>query len=110
MCKFFFFAVIFDFLILRFFFRRVRTLYACLAENDGELSFEPNQIITNGECFIIFFDLNLSCNIDEITGNNRISQRRPLFGTRSSGLDLLHEVWPSSTVFYRLLFSKETII
>ncbi|KAK0091990.1 hypothetical protein PV326_002407 [Microctonus aethiopoides] len=26
---------------------RVRTLYACLAENDGELSFEPNQIITN---------------------------------------------------------------
>uniref|UniRef100_A0A336MDA1 CSON015484 protein n=1 Tax=Culicoides sonorensis TaxID=179676 RepID=A0A336MDA1_CULSO len=25
---------------------RVRTLYACLAENDGELSFEPNQIIT----------------------------------------------------------------
>lgn len=28
------------------YFRRVRTLYACLAENDGELSFEPNQIIT----------------------------------------------------------------
>jgi len=28
--------------------RRVRTLYACLGENDGELSFEPNQIITNG--------------------------------------------------------------
>ncbi|KAF5300015.1 hypothetical protein FQR65_LT09271 [Abscondita terminalis] len=27
--------------------RRVRTLYACLGENDGELSFEPNQIITN---------------------------------------------------------------
>lgn len=27
-------------------YRRVRTLYACLAENDGELSFEPNQIIT----------------------------------------------------------------
>lgn len=27
---------------------RVRTLYACMAENDGELSFEPNQIITNG--------------------------------------------------------------
>ncbi|XP_076665069.1 GTPase regulator associated with FAK isoform X4 [Andrena cerasifolii] len=26
---------------------RVRTLYACLAESDGELSFEPNQIITN---------------------------------------------------------------
>lgn len=30
--------------------RRVRTLYACLGENDGELSFEPNQIITNGIC------------------------------------------------------------
>jgi hypothetical protein len=29
--------------------RRVRTLYACLGENDGELSFEPNQIITNGK-------------------------------------------------------------
>nr|CAD7441049.1 unnamed protein product [Timema bartmani] len=29
--------------------RRVRTLYACMGENDGELSFEPNQIITNGE-------------------------------------------------------------
>lgn len=26
---------------------RVRTLYACMGENDGELSFEPNQIITN---------------------------------------------------------------
>lgn len=26
---------------------RVRTLFACLGENDGELSFEPNQIITN---------------------------------------------------------------
>ncbi|KAK7602050.1 hypothetical protein V9T40_009491 [Parthenolecanium corni] len=26
---------------------QVRTLYACLGENDGELSFEPNQIITN---------------------------------------------------------------
>ncbi|XP_071452500.1 rho GTPase-activating protein 26 [Hetaerina americana] len=26
---------------------RVRTLYACVGENDGELSFEPNQIITN---------------------------------------------------------------
>lgn len=30
-------------------FRRVRTLYACLAENEGELSFEPNQIIINGK-------------------------------------------------------------
>ncbi|KAL5278240.1 ARHGAP42 family protein [Megaselia abdita] len=28
---------------------RVRTLYACLGENEGELSFEPNQIITNGK-------------------------------------------------------------
>ncbi|KOB75390.1 Rho GTPase-activating protein 26 [Operophtera brumata] len=27
--------------------RRVRTLYACLGESEGELSFEPNQIITN---------------------------------------------------------------
>ncbi|XP_072158935.1 rho GTPase-activating protein 26 isoform X2 [Bemisia tabaci] len=27
--------------------RKVRTLFACLGENDGELSFEPNQIITN---------------------------------------------------------------
>lgn len=36
----------FLFLLIR---RRVRTLYACMAENDGELSFEPNQIITNGE-------------------------------------------------------------
>jgi len=31
--------------------RRVRTLYACEAENDSELSFEPNQIITNGKRF-----------------------------------------------------------
>lgn len=29
--------------------RRVRTLYACEAENDSELSFEPNQIITSGK-------------------------------------------------------------
>ncbi|XP_014363838.2 rho GTPase-activating protein 26-like isoform X2 [Papilio machaon] len=27
--------------------RRVRTLYACLGESEGELSFEPNQIITH---------------------------------------------------------------
>ncbi|XP_063365993.1 rho GTPase-activating protein 26 [Cydia amplana] len=27
--------------------KRVRTLYACLGESEGELSFEPNQIITN---------------------------------------------------------------
>lgn len=26
---------------------RVRTLYACLGEGEGELSFEPNQILTN---------------------------------------------------------------
>ncbi|KAL0830232.1 hypothetical protein ABMA28_003679 [Loxostege sticticalis] len=26
---------------------RVRTLYACLGESEGELSFEPNQIVTN---------------------------------------------------------------
>lgn len=25
----------------------MRTLYACLGESEGELSFEPNQIITN---------------------------------------------------------------
>ncbi|KNC32700.1 hypothetical protein FF38_02724 [Lucilia cuprina] len=30
---------------------RVRTLYACLGESEGELSFEPNQIITNGKLF-----------------------------------------------------------
>ncbi|BES90589.1 RhoGAP [Nesidiocoris tenuis] len=29
---------------------KVRTLYACLGEHDGELSFEPNQIITNVKC------------------------------------------------------------
>lgn len=33
-------------IVVIFYCRRVRTLYACLAENDGELSFEPNQIIT----------------------------------------------------------------
>lgn len=43
-------------------FRRVRTLYACMAENDGELSFEPNQIITNGKIemwnvFLIFIQI-----------------------------------------------------
>ncbi len=29
--------------------RTVRTLYACVAEHETELSFEPNQIITSGE-------------------------------------------------------------
>ena len=29
--------------------RRVRTLYACVGEHETELSFEPNQIISNGE-------------------------------------------------------------
>lgn len=28
--------------------RTVRTLYACVAEHETELSFEPNQIITKG--------------------------------------------------------------
>lgn len=36
-------------MFMGFYYRRVRTLYACMAENDGELSFEPNQIITNGK-------------------------------------------------------------
>jgi hypothetical protein len=35
--------------VFNFRFSRVRTLYACLAENEGELSFEPNQIIINGK-------------------------------------------------------------
>ena len=35
--------------IFVFEYRRVRTLYACMGESEGELSFEPNQIITNGE-------------------------------------------------------------
>ena len=30
-------------------YRKVRTLYSCDAENESELSFEPNQIIYNGE-------------------------------------------------------------
>lgn len=29
--------------------RRVRTLYACVGEHDSELSFEPNQVITDGK-------------------------------------------------------------
>ncbi len=29
--------------------RTVRTLYACVAEHETELSFEPNQIITSGK-------------------------------------------------------------
>ena len=29
--------------------RRVRTLYACVGEHETELSFEPNQVITNGK-------------------------------------------------------------
>jgi hypothetical protein len=39
--------------------RRVRTLYACLGENDGELSFEPNQIITNGKLLLLLLLLLL---------------------------------------------------
>lgn len=61
MCKlnalFFCFCLLWFFMLVFFCFfffcRRVRTLYACLAENDGELSFEPNQIITNGECYFV---------------------------------------------------------
>ena len=29
--------------------RKVRTLYACVGEHDSELSFEPNQVITDGK-------------------------------------------------------------
>ena len=29
--------------------RRVRTLYACVGEHESELSFEPNQLITDGK-------------------------------------------------------------
>ena len=28
--------------------RRVRTLYACVGEHESELSFEPNQVLTDG--------------------------------------------------------------
>lgn len=31
--------------------RRVRTRYACVGENDSELSFEPNMLISNGMSF-----------------------------------------------------------
>ena len=39
----------------------MRTLYSCEAENESELSFEPNQIIQNGKsqtepCKIISID------------------------------------------------------
>ena len=35
--------------------RRVRTLYACVGEHETELSFEPNQIISNGKyCLKVF--------------------------------------------------------
>ena len=36
-------------------FRTVRTLYLCEAENDSELSFEPNVIIKNGTSIYIYF-------------------------------------------------------
>ena len=29
--------------------RRVRTLYACVGEHESELSFEPNQVLTDGK-------------------------------------------------------------
>lgn len=35
-------------------------MYACMAENDGELSFEPNQIITNG-VYNMENAVNLTC-------------------------------------------------
>ena len=38
--------------------RKVKTLYACVGEHETELSFEPNQIITNGKAI-----LNLSVRI-----------------------------------------------
>ena len=28
--------------------RKVRTLYACVGEHESELSFEPNQVLTDG--------------------------------------------------------------
>ena len=35
-------------------FRTVRTLYACVAEHETELSFEPNQIISKGETQLVY--------------------------------------------------------
>ena len=32
--------------------RKVKTLYACVGEHETELSFEPNQIITNGKAIL----------------------------------------------------------
>ena len=40
-------------------FRKVRTRYACVGENDSELSFEPNMIITNGLYFEICLTIKL---------------------------------------------------
>lgn len=39
--------------------RKVRTLYACVAEHETELSFEPNQIIENGKIMELNFFKNL---------------------------------------------------
>lgn len=37
--------------------RRVRTLYACVGENETELTFEPNQIIVNGNNVCLFYQI-----------------------------------------------------
>jgi len=47
----------------------VRTLYACLGENDGELSFEPNQIITNGKYLLSTIYLALPEFIKNVSSN-----------------------------------------
>ena len=38
--------------LMFFYFRTVKTLYNCVAENDAELSFEADEVISNGECEI----------------------------------------------------------
>lgn len=46
--------------------RRVRTLYACEAENPAELSFEPNQIIQNGEVH------SWSCEMPSVLSDSKV--------------------------------------
>lgn len=61
-----------------------------MAENDGELSFEPNQIITNGK---LDFNLN-SKSIQILYSLHYLTHSTILERTRLAGRHSERQVWP----------------
>ena len=81
--------------------RRVRTLYACVGEHESELSFEPNQVITDGNFLKLnnfFSAVSITLPMDSIIVNEifdshmvDISYRKGSFSRKNKEFSVFHE-------------------